>query len=108
MGRGPAISLALSVVPVRNRAWRLDEIMAKLRGRDRQVAWHAARVAVLARVGAIACRFGLAVHLGAQLPLLVRGSLLRPVAPEARQNAQATLGGTVPGPRVAAEPDSVA
>lgn len=48
----------------------LDEIMAKL-GPDRQVAWHALSAVLHALRDRLPT--GLAVHLGAQLPLLVRG-----------------------------------
>jgi uncharacterized protein (DUF2267 family) len=48
----------------------LDEIMAKL-GPDRQVAWHA--LGAVLRVLRDRLPLGLAAHLGAQLPLLVRG-----------------------------------
>jgi uncharacterized protein (DUF2267 family) len=48
----------------------LDEIMAKL-GPDRQVAWHVLGAVLHALRDRL--QIGLAVHLGAQLPLLVRG-----------------------------------
>jgi uncharacterized protein (DUF2267 family) len=48
----------------------LDEIMAKL-GPDRQVAWHVLGAVLHALPDRL--QIGLAVHLGAQLPLLVRG-----------------------------------
>ena len=48
----------------------LDEIMATV-GPDRQVAWHA--LAAVLRALRDRLPVGLAVHLGAQLPLLVRG-----------------------------------
>jgi uncharacterized protein (DUF2267 family) len=48
----------------------LDEIMAKL-GPDRQVAWHVLGAVLHALRDRLP--IGLAVHLGAQLPLLVRG-----------------------------------
>jgi uncharacterized protein (DUF2267 family) len=48
----------------------LDEIMAKL-GPDRQVAWHVLGAVLHALRDRL--QVGLAVHLGAQLPLLVRG-----------------------------------
>src|SRR5215211_6216341 len=48
----------------------LDEIMAEL-GPDRQVAWHA--LGAVLRALRDRLPLGLAVHLGAQLPLLVRG-----------------------------------
>jgi uncharacterized protein (DUF2267 family) len=48
----------------------LDEIMAEL-GPDRQVAWHALGSVLHALRDRL--QIGLAVHLGAQLPLLVRG-----------------------------------
>jgi uncharacterized protein (DUF2267 family) len=48
----------------------LDEIMAEL-GPDRQVAWHALSAVLHALRDRL--QIGLAVHLGAQLPLLVRG-----------------------------------
>jgi len=48
----------------------LDEIMATL-GPDRQVAWHVLGAVLHALRDRL--QIGLAVHLGAQLPLLVRG-----------------------------------
>jgi uncharacterized protein (DUF2267 family) len=48
----------------------LDEIMSKL-GPDRQVAWHVLGAVLHALRDRL--QIGLAVHLGAQLPLLVRG-----------------------------------
>jgi len=48
----------------------LDEIMATV-GPDRQVAWHA--LGAVLRALRDRLPLGLAVHLGAQLPLLVRG-----------------------------------
>ena len=48
----------------------LDEIMEKV-GPDRQVAWHA--LGAVLRALRDRLPIGLAVHLGAQLPLLVRG-----------------------------------
>jgi uncharacterized protein (DUF2267 family) len=48
----------------------LDEIMAQL-GPDRQVAWHVLGAVLHALRDRL--QIGLAVHLGAQLPLLVRG-----------------------------------
>jgi len=48
----------------------LDEIMAEL-GPDRQVAWHVLGAVLHALRDRL--QIGLAVHLGAQLPLLVRG-----------------------------------
>src|SRR2546421_7375629 len=48
----------------------LDEIMEEL-GPDRQVAWHALGAGLHALRDRL--QVGLAVHLGAQLPLLVRG-----------------------------------
>jgi len=48
----------------------LDEIMGKL-GPDRQVAWHVLSAVLHALRDRL--QTGLAVHLGAQLPLLVRG-----------------------------------
>src|SRR6266568_3524840 len=48
----------------------LDEIMAKL-GPDRRIAWHALGAVLHALRDRL--QIGLAVHLGAQLPLLVRG-----------------------------------
>ena len=48
----------------------LDEIMAEL-GPDRQVAWHV--LGAVLRALRDRLPLGLAVHLGAQLPLLVRG-----------------------------------
>src|SRR5262249_61108295 len=48
----------------------LDEIMADL-GPDRRVAWHALGAVLHALRDRL--QLGLAVHLGAQLPLLVRG-----------------------------------
>ena len=48
----------------------LDEIMAEL-GPDRQVAWHVLGAVLHALRDRL--QTGLAVHLGAQLPLLVRG-----------------------------------
>src|SRR5947207_1082801 len=48
----------------------LDEIMKEL-GPDRQVAWHALGAVLHALRDRL--QIGLAVHLGAQLPLLVRG-----------------------------------
>jgi uncharacterized protein (DUF2267 family) len=48
----------------------LDEIMGEL-GPDRQVAWHA--LGAVLRALRDRLPLGLAVHLGAQLPLLVRG-----------------------------------
>jgi uncharacterized protein (DUF2267 family) len=48
----------------------LDEIMAEL-GPDRQVAWHA--LGAVLRTLRDRLTLGLAAHLGAQLPLLVRG-----------------------------------
>jgi uncharacterized protein (DUF2267 family) len=48
----------------------LDEIMTRL-GPDRQVAWHALGAVLHALRDRLPV--GLAVHLGAQLPLLVRG-----------------------------------
>jgi len=48
----------------------LDEIMAKI-GPDRQVAWHA--LGAVLRPLRDRLTVGLAAHLGAQLPLLVRG-----------------------------------
>jgi uncharacterized protein (DUF2267 family) len=48
----------------------LDEIMAKL-GPDRQVAWHVLGAVLHALRDRL--QIGLAVHLGTQLPLLVRG-----------------------------------
>lgn len=48
----------------------LDEIMTEL-GPDRQVAWHALGSVLHALRDRL--QIGLAVHLGAQLPLLVRG-----------------------------------
>src|SRR6516164_9480388 len=48
----------------------LDGIMAKL-GPDRQVAWHVLGAVLHALRDRL--QIGLAVHLGAQLPLLVRG-----------------------------------
>src|SRR6266404_2968347 len=48
----------------------LDDIMAKL-GPDRQVAWHVLGAVLHALRDRL--QIGLAVHLGAQLPLLVRG-----------------------------------
>src|SRR5437660_480544 len=48
----------------------LDEIMETL-GPDRQVAWHA--LGAVLRALRDRLPIGLAVHLGAQLPLLVRG-----------------------------------
>ena len=48
----------------------LDEIMEKL-GPDRQVAWHVLSAVLHALRDRL--QIGLAVHLGAQLPLLVRG-----------------------------------
>jgi uncharacterized protein (DUF2267 family) len=48
----------------------LDEIMAEL-GPDRQVAWHTLGAVLHALRDRL--QIGLAVHLGAQLPLLVRG-----------------------------------
>jgi len=48
----------------------LDEIMAKL-GPDRRVAWHALGAVLHAVRDRL--QVGLAVHFGAQLPLLVRG-----------------------------------
>ena len=55
----------------------LDELMAEI-GPDRQVAWHVLGTVLRAVRDRIPLE--LAVHLGAQLPLLVRGTLLRPVA----------------------------
>jgi uncharacterized protein (DUF2267 family) len=48
----------------------LDEIMAEL-GPDRQLAWHVLGAVLHALRDRL--QIGLAVHLGAQLPLLVRG-----------------------------------
>jgi uncharacterized protein (DUF2267 family) len=48
----------------------LDEVMARL-GPDRQVAWHALGAVLHALRDRL--QIGLAVHLGAELPLLVRG-----------------------------------
>jgi uncharacterized protein (DUF2267 family) len=48
----------------------LDDIMKEL-GPDRQVAWHA--LGAVLRALRDRLQVGLAVHLGAQLPLLVRG-----------------------------------
>jgi uncharacterized protein (DUF2267 family) len=48
----------------------LDELMAEI-GPDRQVAWHA--LGVVLRAVRDRIPLGLAVHLGSQLPLLVRG-----------------------------------
>src|SRR5262245_21401778 len=48
----------------------LDEMMLKL-GPDRQVAWHALGAVLHALRDRL--QIGLAVHLGSQLPLLVRG-----------------------------------
>jgi uncharacterized protein (DUF2267 family) len=48
----------------------LDEIMAKI-GPDRHVAWHVLRAVLHSLRDRLP--IGLAVHLGAQLPLLVRG-----------------------------------
>src|SRR5437016_2552089 len=48
----------------------LEQIMTEL-GPDRQVAWHALGAVLHALRDRL--QFGLAVHLGAQLPLLVRG-----------------------------------
>lgn len=48
----------------------LDEIMAKL-GADRHIAWHVMRAVLHALRDRL--QIGLAVHLGAELPLLVRG-----------------------------------
>jgi uncharacterized protein (DUF2267 family) len=56
----------------------LDEIMADI-GPDRQVAWHV--LGVVLRVLRDRVPLGLAAHLGAQLPLLVRGSYYDQYAP---------------------------
>jgi uncharacterized protein (DUF2267 family) len=48
----------------------LDDIMKEL-GPDRQVAWHA--LGAVLRALRDRLQIGLAVHLGAQLPLLIRG-----------------------------------
>jgi len=48
----------------------LDDIMKEL-GPDRQIAWHA--LGAVLRALRDRLQIGLAVHLGAQLPLLVRG-----------------------------------
>jgi uncharacterized protein (DUF2267 family) len=53
----------------------LDEKMQKL-PRDKQVAWHA--LGAVLRAIRDRVPINLAVHLGAQLPLLVRGLRLQP------------------------------
>jgi len=72
----------------------LDEIMAKL-GPDRQVAWHV----LTAVLHALRDRLpvGLAVHLGAQLPLLVRALYYDQWRPS-EQTLTGTLGGTISRP----------